>query len=280
MKKRLFLTVFAVIAAIICILGFAACATNGNGTGGSGGSISGGNNDNNDNDNNGGGNTDDNDENGGEETPAPHTHSSDKWLFNKDSHWKLCNGCGEEFEKDYHDETKDCGICGYVYTTDGLTYELNAEKTAYTVTGIGEATDSNVKIPETHENLPVTAIAVRAFSQCTSIISIEIPDSVTEIGSQAFYECANLKSVVLPAQLTKIESNLFFDCAMLDTVTIPVSVTEISAKALAGCVRLKTVNYGGTTAQWNSITKGDSWKHNSNSFTVKCSDGDITAAEA
>ena len=30
MKKRLFLTVFAVIAAIICTLGFAACTTEGN----------------------------------------------------------------------------------------------------------------------------------------------------------------------------------------------------------------------------------------------------------
>lgn len=280
MKKRLFLTVFAVIAAIICTLGFAACATNGNGTGSGGGSISGGNNDNNDNDNNGGGNTDDNDDNDGEETPAPHTHSSDKWLFDKNSHWKLCNGCGEEFEKAYHDENGDCEVCGYAYATEGLAYELNAEKTAYTVTGIGEATDSKIAIPAEYNGLPVTGIAVRAFNKSLTITAVTVPDSVTTIGSQAFYECANLKSVVLPVQLTKIESNLFFDCAMLDTVTIPVSVTEISAKALAGCVRLKTVNYGGTTAQWNSITKGDSWKHNSNSFTVKCSNGDIAAEEA
>ncbi len=55
MKKRLFLTVFAVIAAIICTLGFAACATEGNGTGG--GSIS------------GGGENGNGDNNGGEEAP-------------------------------------------------------------------------------------------------------------------------------------------------------------------------------------------------------------------
>ncbi len=55
MKKRLFLTVFAVIAAIICTLGFAACATEGNGTGG--GSIS------------GGGDNGNGDNNGGEEAP-------------------------------------------------------------------------------------------------------------------------------------------------------------------------------------------------------------------
>ena len=67
MKKRLFLTVFAVIAAIICTLGFAACATEGNGTGGgsiSGGrSISGGGSISGDGDNGNG------DNNGGEEAP-------------------------------------------------------------------------------------------------------------------------------------------------------------------------------------------------------------------
>ena len=66
-----------------------------------------------------------------------------------------------------------------------------------------------------HENLPVTAIAVRAFSQCTSIISIEIPDSVTEIGSQAFYQCPNLQRAVLPAKLTDIGTYLFYECTSL-----------------------------------------------------------------
>lgn len=279
MKKRLLLTVFAVIAAIICTLGFAACTTEGNGTGGGnisgGGSISGGNDDNNDNDNNGGEEIPPE-----EETPAPHTHSSDKWLFDKNSHWKLCDGCNEKFGEAYHDENGDCEVCGYAYATEGLAYELNAEKTAYTVTGIGEATDGNVKIPETHENLPVTAIAVRAFSQCTSIISIEIPDSVTEIGSQAFYQCPNLQSAVLPAKLTDIGTYLFYECTSLKSVTVPVSVTTIGEKAFAFCLKLQTVNYNGTVAQWAEITKSSSWKQSASNLTVTCTDGTLTAEEA
>lgn len=272
MKKRLFLTVFSVIAAIICTLGFAACTTEGNGTGG--GSISGGG-DNGNGDNNGGEEAPPE-----EETPEPHTHSSDKWLFDKNSHWKVCADCNEKFGEAYHDENGTCEICGYAYATEGLAYELNTEKTAYTVTGIGEATDGNVKIPETHENLPVTAIAVRAFSQCTSIISIEIPDSVTEIGSQAFYQCPNLQSAVLPAKLTDIGTYLFYECTSLKSVTVPVSVTTIGEKAFAFCLKLQTVNYNGTVAQWAEITKSSSWKQSASNLTVTCTDGTLTAEEA
>lgn len=279
MKKRLLLTVFAVIAAIICTLGFAACTTEGNGTGGGnisgGGSISGGNDDNNDNDNNGGEEIPPE-----EETPAPHTHSSDKWLFDKNSHWKLCDGCDEKFGEAYHDENGTCEICGYAYATEGLAYELNAEKTAYTVTGIGEATDGKLVIPAEYNELPVTAIAVRAFSQCTSIISIEIPDSVTEIGSQAFYQCPNLQSAVLPAKLTDIGTYLFYECTSLKSVTVPVSVTTIGDKAFAFCLKLQTVNYNGTVAQWAEITKSSSWKQSASNLTVTCTDGTLTAAEA
>lgn len=202
-------------------------------------------------------------------------------FFDKYGHWKVCDGCTEKFAEASHDSSEDCEICGYVYYTDGLAYELNADETSYTLTGIGEATDKNVKIPEEYKGLPVTAIKLRAFSQCTSIISIVIPDSVTEIGSQAFYECSNLQSVKLPANLTQINTYLFFGCSALKSVTVPATVTEIGEKAFADCPDLQTVNYGGSSAQWALITKPSAWKHNSNAFTVKCADGtEIPADEA
>lgn len=272
MKKKLLITVFAVLSAIICTFGFAACNIDGNETGTTFPPISGddGSNDGDD------GNTTPPEE----ETPAPHEHSSDVWLYDESSHWKVCADCGETFGEAYHDETEDCEICGYVYRTDGLAYQLNAEGTAYTVTGIGEATDSKVKIPETYENLPVTAIAVRAFSQCTSIISIEIPDSVTEIGSQAFYECSNLQSAVLPANLTEIGTYMFYQCNALKSVTVPVSVTAIGERAFAFCAKLQTISYNGTAAQWTEITKTSNWKQSASGFTVKCTDATLTADEA
>ncbi|MBR7098229.1 MAG: leucine-rich repeat domain-containing protein [Clostridia bacterium] len=42
----------------------------------------------------------------------------------------------------------------------------------------------------------VTTIGVTAFSDCTMLTSIRIPNSVTTIGAEAFYGCERLKSIV------------------------------------------------------------------------------------
>ena len=74
--------------------------------------------------------------------------------------------------------------------------KLIFEKTdaGYSVTGY-EGTPTVVVIPDTHEGLPVTSIGDYAFSGCTSLTSITIPDSVTSIGSSAFSGCYKLIEV-------------------------------------------------------------------------------------
>ena len=41
----------------------------------------------------------------------------------------------------------------------------------------------------------VTSIGDRAFEECTSLTSVDIPSSVTEIGDRAFYYCNNLETI-------------------------------------------------------------------------------------
>ena len=41
----------------------------------------------------------------------------------------------------------------------------------------------------------VTSIGDRAFEECTSLTSVDIPSSVTEIGDRAFYYCNNLSTI-------------------------------------------------------------------------------------
>ena len=72
----------------------------------------------------------------------------------------------------------------------------------------------NVVIPEVvnHEGIAysVTRIGYGAFSDCTSLTGIEIPNSVTSIGSYAFRGCASLTEITcLATTPPAIESNTF-----------------------------------------------------------------------
>ena len=48
-----------------------------------------------------------------------------------------------------------------------------------------------------------------AFNECTSLTSINIPDSVTSIGEGAFNECTSLTSINIPTSVTSIGSYAF-----------------------------------------------------------------------
>ena len=56
---------------------------------------------------------------------------------------------------------------------------------------------STITIPEKLLGLTVTAIGDKAFSCCTSLVSVTSPDSVTTIGDNAFSGCFNLTSVTV-----------------------------------------------------------------------------------
>ncbi len=96
-----------------------------------------------------------------------------------------------------------------------------------------------------------------AFNNCSSLTSVTIPDSVTSIGNSAFAYCSSLTSI-----------------------TIPNSVTSIGDSAFSGCMSLTSINYGGTKEQWNNISKSSSWKYFTGSFTVYCTDGEISKSDA
>ena len=81
----------------------------------------------------------------------------------------------------------------------------------------------------------VTSIGGSAFSECTDLTSIEIPNSVTSIGFNAFFKCTNLASIVIPNSLTKIEMSAFEDCKSLTSIILPNSVIYIDAYAFSGC---------------------------------------------
>ena len=105
-----------------------------------------------------------------------------------------------------------------------------------------------------------------AFSDCTSLTSIEIPASVETIGICAFSDCTSLTTIEIPASMETIEGGAFAGCTSLQTVTfekgsqlktvdgfvgctsltsikIPASVETIEDSAFKGCSLLATVTF-------------------------------------
>ena len=86
-----------------------------------------------------------------------------------------------------------------------------------------------------------TKISNYAFSGYTSLISIEISDSVTSICDYAFYNCSSLTSVTIGNSVTSIGYSAFYGCYSLKTVMIGNSVTDIGAYAFRYCTSLTTI---------------------------------------
>ena len=89
----------------------------------------------------------------------------------------------------------------------------------------------------------VTHIGDSAFDNC-QIVSIDIPNNVTYIGVGAFYECTNLRNVTLGNSITTIDDNAFSSCYNLLSVAIPNSVTKIYSEAFRNCSSLRKVTLG------------------------------------
>ncbi len=77
-------------------------------------------------------------------------------------------------------------------------------------------------------------IGYGAFSLCSGLESVTIPESVTYIKSGAFYDCNKLTAIALPSGLLRIDDNAFASCDLLESVTIPDSVTLIGRGAFSG----------------------------------------------
>lgn len=87
-------------------------------------------------------------------------------------------------------------------------------------------------------------IANAAFSECDTIETVDIPDSVTRIGKYAFGECLSLKTVVVPDSVVEIADDAFIFCSSLENVSIGNNLQFIGRSAFSYCDALVGTKYG------------------------------------
>lgn len=88
-----------------------------------------------------------------------------------------------------------------------------------------------IKIPTSINGVEIWKIGDGAFSGCSSIVSVEIPDGVITIGDGAFS-----------------------DCVSLNFVSIPYSMAIIGYGAFSGSWNISDIYYGGTEDTWGYIS--------------------------
>ena len=145
---------------------------------------------------------------------------------------------GLKFTREYEESDEEPEEEDYIYYVRGVSNDFAG---------------GGIVIPATVNGHSVTSIGYAAFSGCTGLTSVTIPESVTYIGGSAFESCTGLTSV-----------------------TIPDSVTSISSSAFQNCTGLTDIYFSGTKEQWNSIGKAWDWNYYTGYYVIHCTDGDIT----
>ena len=98
----------------------------------------------------------------------------------------------------------------------------------------------------------LTSIGSEAFSGCSGLTSVVIPNCVTSIDYDAFYNCSGLTSITIPNSVTSIGDWAFSTCSGLTSMTIPNSVTSIGTGVFSNCNGLTSLSVESGNAKYDS----------------------------
>ena len=126
----------------------------------------------------------------------------------------------------------------YIVNYNGFEYAVSNNKVTITYY---VRSDTTVVIPSEINGMPVTSIGAYAFSGCSSLKSVTIPDGVTSIENGAFKNCKNLTNITIPNSVKSIGYEAFESCRSLKSITIPKNVTKIDSWTFCDCINLTSV---------------------------------------
>ncbi len=87
----------------------------------------------------------------------------------------------------------------------------------------------------------VTSIGAAAFAGCSSLVGIELPNSLLYIQYQAFAGCSSLTEVLIPENVEWLDEDAFAFCSSLTSVVIPKRTLYINPGAFRSCSSLDSI---------------------------------------
>ena len=121
-------------------------------------------------------------------------------------------------------------------------WRLNADKVSYTLVKYLQCPEDVVIIPKSYHGLPVTAIADYAF-QNANIKELAILADIRHIGVGAFSGCSNLTYLELPNSVITIGSKAFQDCINLQNITLSDNLQFYNVDMFDGSEKLQYNTY-------------------------------------
>ena len=153
----------------------------------------------------------------------------------------------------------------YQYTSGDAVYTYQIQDIDSVIITAYKGSETEVTVPDKINGIQVEEIGERAFYECADITSIvlpegivkvgnaafsgcsklekvDMPDSVESIGGFAFKGCGDLKEMILPEGIRSIEGSTFSGCSSLEKINIPDTVESIGKQAFYSCSSLKTID--------------------------------------
>ena len=119
--------------------------------------------------------------------------------------------------------------------------EYNDE--TYRVISIGENAFTGCSLL-TSVVIPNSVLNIKqwAFSECPRLNSVNLGEGVISIGNSCFTDCSSLSSINIPNSVISIGSGVFSKCTLLSSITIPNSVVSMGGGVFSRCSNLISVN--------------------------------------
>lgn len=174
---------------------------------------------------------------------------------------------GLKFKEISSDEVQ---VIGYDQVLPSGFFEIPSEVadgdgTVYTVVSIGNSAFSGcsgiteVVIPDSIES-----IGSNAFNACKKLEAVTFSENTVTIGNFAFSRCISLKNVDIPDSVTSIGKNAFNDCSSLEHIILPSNIHTLENSIFSGCTKLK------------SVTLPDQLTHINEAAFERCSNLELT----